>query len=201
MLTRLKVSGFKNLVDVDVRFGAFTCIAGANGVGKSNLFDAIRFLSATAQMPLQEAALSLRDGNGKQSDIRNLFHRVGDRYVDKISFEAEMIIPSEGINDLGDEIETTENFLIYSLEISYQEAISRLTDKIIVSKEELAVIDSSYINKYNFLDKYLILNRKERKFKTIYRKLKGNNSIDINIHTGKGEELISYRTQNTIKKV
>lgn len=41
MLTRLKVSGFKNLVDVDVRFGPFTCVAGANGVGKSNLFDAI----------------------------------------------------------------------------------------------------------------------------------------------------------------
>ncbi len=41
MLTRLKVSGFKNLVDVDVHFGPFTCIAGANGVGKSNLFDAI----------------------------------------------------------------------------------------------------------------------------------------------------------------
>lgn len=43
MLTRLKVSGFKNLVDVDVHFGPFTCIAGANGVGKSNLFDAILF--------------------------------------------------------------------------------------------------------------------------------------------------------------
>lgn len=41
MLAGLKVSGFKNLSDVDVRLGAFTCIAGANGVGKSNLFDAI----------------------------------------------------------------------------------------------------------------------------------------------------------------
>ena len=30
MLSRLKVNGFKNLVDVDVRFGPFTCIAGAN---------------------------------------------------------------------------------------------------------------------------------------------------------------------------
>lgn len=36
MLTRLKVSGFKNLVDADIRFGPFTCIAGANGVGKSS---------------------------------------------------------------------------------------------------------------------------------------------------------------------
>jgi len=34
MLTRLIVSGFKNLVDVDVRFGPFTRVAGANGVGK-----------------------------------------------------------------------------------------------------------------------------------------------------------------------
>ena len=48
MLTRLKVSGFKNLVGVDVRFGPFTCIAGANGIGKSNLFDAIAFLGALA---------------------------------------------------------------------------------------------------------------------------------------------------------
>ena len=52
MLTRLRVSGFKNLVDVDVRFGPFTCIAGANGVGKSNLFDAIALLSALADKDL-----------------------------------------------------------------------------------------------------------------------------------------------------
>jgi hypothetical protein len=26
MLTRLKVSGFKNLVDVDIRLGPFTCV-------------------------------------------------------------------------------------------------------------------------------------------------------------------------------
>ena len=41
MLTRLRVKGFKNLVDVEAHFGPFTCIAGANAVGKSNLFDAV----------------------------------------------------------------------------------------------------------------------------------------------------------------
>ena len=46
MLTRLVVSGFKNLVDIDVSFGPFTCIAGTNGVGKSNLLDAIQFQAA-----------------------------------------------------------------------------------------------------------------------------------------------------------
>ncbi len=74
MLTRLKVTGFKNLVDVDIRFGPFTCIAGANGVGKSNLFDAIRFLSALADSPLIDAALSVRDEGERTADIRSLFH-------------------------------------------------------------------------------------------------------------------------------
>lgn len=148
MLTRLKVSGFKNLVDVDVRFGAFTCIAGVNGVGKSNLFDAIRFLSALAELPLTEAALSVRDGSGA-ADIRNLFHRVGDRYVDKMSFEAEMIIPKEGINNLGQKIEASATFLKYSLDLGYEDnKSSRLLGKLKVLKEELVAIGKDDINQY-----------------------------------------------------
>ena len=84
MLTRLRVSGFKNLVDVDVSFGPFTCIAGANGVGKSNLLDAILFLSALSNGPLLDAALSVRDQGAKTGDIRGLFHHVGDDYQELI---------------------------------------------------------------------------------------------------------------------
>ncbi len=76
MLTRLKVNGFKNLMDVDVRFGPFTCVAGVNGVGKSNLFDAIRFLSMLANETLIEAALSVRAEGGSASDLRSLFHKL-----------------------------------------------------------------------------------------------------------------------------
>ena len=50
MLTRLYVSGFKNLVDTEIRFGPLTCIAGPNGVGKSSVFDAIHFLSLLADV-------------------------------------------------------------------------------------------------------------------------------------------------------
>ena len=84
MLTRLKVKGFKNLVDVDVWFGPFTCIAGANGVGKSNLFDAITFLSALADRPLMDAALSVRDEGGRTGDIRSLFNHVGSEFAEEI---------------------------------------------------------------------------------------------------------------------
>jgi predicted ATPase len=119
MLTRLKVSGFKNLVDVDVRFGPFTCIAGVNGVGKSNLFDAIRFLSASADMKLLDAALSVRDESARTTDIRSLFHRVGNHYASQMSFEAEMIIPKDGYDDRGQKATASITFLRYSLTLAY----------------------------------------------------------------------------------
>jgi len=117
MLTRLQVSGFKNLVDVDVYFGPFTCIAGANGVGKSNLFDAIGFLSALADRTLIDAALSVRDGT---SDIRNIFHHGGNSYHQEMSFVAEMIIPATGLDDLGQKAKASITFLRYAVKIAYR---------------------------------------------------------------------------------
>ena len=107
MLTRLRVSGFKNLVDLDVRFGPFTCVAGPNGVGKSNLFDAIRFLSNLTTMTLTEAALSVRDEDARSTDVRSLFHRTGENYAEAISLEAEMLLPKEEWDDLGQRAEAT----------------------------------------------------------------------------------------------
>lgn len=141
MLTRLKVSGFKNLVDVDVRFGPFTCIAGANGVGKSNLFDAIRFLSALADRPLVEAALSVRDEHRKNADVRSLFHRAGDIHGDTMSFEAEMIVPYEGTDDLGQRAQATMTFLRYSLQLAYRADDAQASSgSLQLLKEELAYI-------------------------------------------------------------
>lgn len=120
MLTRLKVTGFKNLVDVDVRFGPFTCIAGPNGAGKSNLFDAITFLSALAEKPLIDAAKSVRDEEGRASDIRSLFHRVGDNHAAEMSFEAEMIVPETGMDDLGQVAKAKITFLRYQLKIGFR---------------------------------------------------------------------------------
>jgi predicted ATPase len=119
MLTRLKVSGFKNLVDVDISFGPFTCIAGANGTGKSNLFDSIQFLSLLTEKELNDAASKVRNEGGRGMDVRNLFHRLGDGYDNKMSFEAEMIIPGEGIDDLGRRAKATTTFVRYSLELAY----------------------------------------------------------------------------------
>lgn len=117
MLTRLKVDGFKNLVGVDIHLGPFTCVAGPNGVGKSNLFDAIRFLSALTEKPLMEAALSVRGEEERTSDVEGIFHRVGDRQSTEMSFLVEMIIPSEGIDHLGQDARAAITFLRYALDL------------------------------------------------------------------------------------
>ncbi|KWT92699.1 AAA family ATPase [Candidatus Magnetominusculus xianensis] len=143
MLTRLKVSGFKNLVDVDISFGPFTCIAGANGVGKSNLFDAIQFLSALAEKPFREAAMSVRDNNGTPSAIKSLFHRHGEHTGNKMTFEAEMIVPKEGIDELGQEIKTSNTLLKYSLELIFNESKGGIE----LLKEELVPIKLDDVSK------------------------------------------------------
>lgn len=125
MLTRLKVSGFKNLVDVDIPFGPFTCIAGANGVGKSNLLDAISFLSALAERPLIEAALNVRDEEGRTGDVSSIFHRVGETHDSTISFEAEMIVPSRGVDDFGQSASASITFLRYKVELGYKREETR----------------------------------------------------------------------------
>jgi predicted ATPase len=150
MLTRLKVSGFKNLVDVDVRFGPFTCIAGANGVGKSNLFDAIKFLSTLADRPLMEAALSVRDEGGRTADVKSLFHRIGADTDKEMAFEAEMIIPQEGIDDLGQKATASITFLTYILTLAYRtdEDGLRSLGSLEILREELTHINIGDANEH-----------------------------------------------------
>lgn len=115
MLTRLKVEGFKNLASVDVRLGPFTCVAGPNGVGKSNLFDAIQFLAALADKPLMEAALAVRGGDAGRGDVASLFHRVGGARERRMRFEVEMLIPDAGEDELGQPARASTTFLRYEL--------------------------------------------------------------------------------------
>lgn len=115
MLTRLRVSGFKNLVDVDLRFGPFTCIAGGNGVGKSNLFDALMFLGSLADRPLLDAAMSVRSAGSVGGDVRSIFHRSATAFDEVMSFDAEMIVPQFAADDLGQEAKASITLLRYRL--------------------------------------------------------------------------------------
>ena len=120
MLTRLKVNGFKNLDGIDVRLGPFTCVAGPNGVGKSNLFDAVAFLAALADRPLVEAASIVRGGDSRRGDVWSLFRRAGDRVAESMTFAVEFLIPEEGEDELGQTARASMTFLQYELELRYR---------------------------------------------------------------------------------
>jgi predicted ATPase len=172
MLTRLQVNGFKNLLNMDVRFGPFTCIAGCNGVGKSNIFDAICFLGALARVPLLEAVLSIRGERGRSGDIRHIFHHHGSDFDPELEFIADMIVPKNAIDDLGQEAKATFTFLRYTLKLSYrsEEKKDKSVSPIQILYEELTYLPKGEVNK-NILFKCtkdwresVILGRKTTKF-------------------------------------
>ncbi len=117
MLTRLQIDGFKNLRNIDLRFGPLTCIAGRNGAGKSNLFDAIGFLSDLASMPLVKAATRVRGTGGRLSGIEAIFGQYvdGDR---RIRLVAEMIVPRQVLDDFDRKALATATCLRYSLNLA-----------------------------------------------------------------------------------
>ncbi len=134
VLTRVRVRGFKNLVDVDVQLGAFTCIAGLNGVGKSNLFDALLFLKELAERPFIDAASRVRGGQ----DIANLFTAGLDGIME---IGVEMLIPLEGIDDFGQVSQASSTFLTYAVCLKYVESIGGARrDEIHLVSEELDYI-------------------------------------------------------------
>ena len=94
MLTRLHVRGFKSLHDVEIEFGPFTCVAGPNGVGKSNLFDAVRFLHLLATRSIAEAVNDLRATGGRSPDPAALFTALGGgERAAEMRFTADLLMP------------------------------------------------------------------------------------------------------------
>ena len=120
MLTKLEVNGFKNLVDFSLDFGPYTCIAGPNGVGKSNIFDAIRFLSLLTDHTINDAALQIRNAGEETGDIADLFfYGRGERYA-RIKLAAEMIVAGDVKDDFGREARASSSFLRYEIEFRYE---------------------------------------------------------------------------------
>ncbi len=145
MLTRLRVKGFKNLRDIDVKFSPFTCVAGPNGAGKSNLFDAIMFLSDLASMPIIRAASKARGTNGRAAEFDSLFFR-GDGALDKVMvLVVEMVVPISVLDDFDREARPTATLLQYSLTLRLNGKNSESASKepIFIEREELKALSSS----------------------------------------------------------
>lgn len=131
MLVALSVKNFKSIREAHVRFGPFTCFIGHNGVGKSNLFDAIHFLSELTERDISEAAADIRrTSDGAYSPLDLVFGRDQKR---RIELSADMIVPSEVKDDFGQTAKPSTTLLTYTLRLQY----SSESDQLVVDSERL----------------------------------------------------------------
>lgn len=124
MLIALSVKNFKSIREARIRFGPFTCFIGHNGVGKSNLFDAIYFLSELAERDISEAAIKVRRTSGGGSSPQDLvFGRDPGRMIE---LSADMIVPPDVKDDFDQPARPSTTLLTYTLVLRYSEESDRL---------------------------------------------------------------------------
>ena len=131
MLVALSVKNFKSIREAHVRFGPFTCFIGHNGVGKSNLFDAIHFLSSLTERDVSDAATEVRrTSDGGYSPLDLVFGRDPGR---RIELSADMVVPPEVEDDFGDSAKPSTTLLTYTVGLRYAPE----SDRLLVEHERL----------------------------------------------------------------
>ncbi len=132
MLVSLTVKNFKSIEHAQLRFGPLTCIIGRNGAGKSNLFDAIHFLSLLADRDIHRASIEVRRASDGSHSPLDLVH--GRDRTRRIELAADMIVPSKVADDFGIEVAPSTTLLSYRVVLRYDEG----SDRLLVDQEHLS---------------------------------------------------------------
>jgi predicted ATPase len=109
MLTRIEIDGFKSFHRFGLDLRPFTAIVGPNASGKSNLFDALRFLSLLAQQDIRTAMQDLR------GQPEELFRQTAARVATTMTFAIEVLLDRGGIDAFGSRYDTPVQRLRYEL--------------------------------------------------------------------------------------
>ena len=104
MIRTLRVKGFKSLSDEEIHLGRVNCFIGANGVGKSNILEALGVLGAAANGVVDDESLLRR---GVRAGVPRLY---------KTSFRKEQIPPHISLEAVGDSNERYRVSLLNPLE-------------------------------------------------------------------------------------
>ncbi len=188
MITRIKINGFKSLMDMELYFGPFTCIAGANAIGKSNFFDALIFLSNLTDNTLLQAAKSVRSENQKHSNIRDIFYKSGEKYQSEMSFEVDILVQEQATDDLGQVAEAAITALQYKLHLKLNDEASGKEPIEILSEElsprtQIETKKSIYFDYHNDWLKSVLIGKRSTKNKFI-----STHGVLIKLHSDSGGE-------------
>ena len=109
MITRIEIDGFKTFNEFSADLRPFVAVVGPNATGKSNLFDALKFLSKLAQTDIRQAMQDLR------GEPEELFRQTASGIQPKMRFALEVLLPRQGVDDFGAKFETPAQRIRYEI--------------------------------------------------------------------------------------
>jgi len=112
MLTQIEIDGFKTFRDFELDLEPFQVIVGPNGVGKSNLFDAMQLLARLTENDLWTAFQASR---GEAEELFSL--QPGGQPVDEMRFIVELLIEPRVRDEWGRSVDLQDTRLRYELTI------------------------------------------------------------------------------------
>lgn len=112
MLTRIEIDGFKSFEGFGLNLRPLTAIVGPNASGKSNLFDALRFLSLLVKHDIRTAMQDLR------GEPEELFRKTPAGQSKFMSFVVEVLLPRKGTDAFGTSYEIVGQRLRYELKLA-----------------------------------------------------------------------------------
>lgn len=115
MITRIEIDGFKTFRKFYADLKPFMAVIGPNATGKSNLFDALKFLSRLAQVDVRQAMQELR------GEPEELFRQTSAGHETVMAFAVEVLLPVRGVDDFGADFETPAQRLRYEIAVEMRD--------------------------------------------------------------------------------
>jgi len=111
VLTRIEIDGFKSFENFGLDLQPLTAVVGPNASGKSNLFDALRFVSLLSQTDARSAMVDLR------GQPEELFRRTPAGITDCMTFALEVLLDRDGVDAFGTAYQTPAQRLRYEISL------------------------------------------------------------------------------------
>ena len=129
MITRIEIDGFKTFDGLELDLRPFAAVVGPNASGKSNLFDAIKFVSRLTQTDVREAMQELR---GRPEE---LFRRTATERSERMAFAVEVLLEPHGTDPFGKSFELRTQRIRYELEIAIRTGAEGRLEGVYVHRE------------------------------------------------------------------
>lgn len=128
MITRIEIDGFKTFQNFSLDFEPFLAVVGANGAGKSNLFDALALISRLAETDIK---IAFQRGRGRIQDQFSLGKQDFSRVI---CFAVEFLLPMYISRPSGSKTELLHTRFRYEVRIEHIAKASGVEDLVITQE-------------------------------------------------------------------